>query len=96
MAEQHVNKEQRLKLQKKSHLPVRREHIWQHDAKWSSPFRALLKLEKRALKIGKSTVFILLQEKTSKKNSTALVKETEQLHGYTEAQRRVVKDVELS
>lgn len=75
MAEQHVNKEQRLKLQKKSHLPVRREHIWQHDAKWSSPFRALLKLEKRALKIGNSTVFILLQEKMSKKNSTALKKQ---------------------
>lgn len=95
MAEQHVNKEQRLKLQKKSHLPVRREHIWQHDAKWSSPFRALLKLEKRALKIGNSTVFILLQEKMSKKKLNCF-KETEQLHGYTEAQRRVVKDVELS
>lgn len=31
-----------------------------------------------------------------KKTSTALAEETEQLHGYAEAQRRVVKDVELS
>lgn len=40
-------------------------------------------------------MFILLQEKMSKKKLNCF-KETEQLHGYTEAQRRVVKDVELS
>lgn len=41
-------------------------------------------------------MFIPLWEKMSKKTSTALYKETERLHGYSEAQRRVVKDVELS
>lgn len=56
-------------ITKNSHLPVRREHVRQHDAKWPSPFRVLLKLEKRAWKIGNSTAFILPWEKMRKKKN---------------------------
>lgn len=64
---------------------------------WLSLFKVHRKLEKRAWKKwGIQEYSIYPGRKWGKITSTALFKETEQLHGYSKAQRRVVKDVELS
>lgn len=52
--------------------------------------------EKSMKKMGNPKCSLYPGRKWGKITSTALFKETEQLHDYSEAQRRVAKDVELS